>query len=60
MAKPKAVQPADSPLADAELALIDAWWQACNYLSVGMIYLQDNALLTEPLKPETKPPKDAT
>ena len=52
MAKPKAASPADSPLADSELALIDAWWRACNYLSVGMIYLQDNALLAEPLKPE--------
>ena len=52
MAKPKAASPADSPLADSELALIDAWWRACNYLSVGMIYLQDNALLAESLKPE--------
>jgi len=42
----------DRPLADEELALIDTWWRACNYLSVGMIYLQDNPLLREPLKPE--------
>ncbi|WP_035993980.1 phosphoketolase [Paraburkholderia caribensis] len=33
-----------------ELRLIDAWWRACNYLSVGMIYLIDNPLLREPLK----------
>jgi xylulose-5-phosphate/fructose-6-phosphate phosphoketolase len=33
-----------------ELRLIDAWWRACNYLSVGMIYLIDNPLLKEPLK----------
>jgi xylulose-5-phosphate/fructose-6-phosphate phosphoketolase len=39
------------PLAAEELRLIDAWWRACNYLSVGMIYLQDNPLLREPLKP---------
>jgi xylulose-5-phosphate/fructose-6-phosphate phosphoketolase len=35
-----------------ELRLIHGWWQACNYLSVGMIYLKDNPLLKEPLKPE--------
>src|SRR6187431_1104146 len=29
-----------------------AYWQACNYLAVGMIYLQDNPLLREPLQPE--------
>jgi xylulose-5-phosphate/fructose-6-phosphate phosphoketolase len=40
------------PLAPDALRLIDAWWRACNYLSVGMIYLQDNPLLREPLEPE--------
>jgi xylulose-5-phosphate/fructose-6-phosphate phosphoketolase len=30
----------------------DAYWRACNYLALGMIYLQDNPLLKEPLKPE--------
>ena len=35
-----------------ELQLLDAYWRACNYLSVGMIYLQDNPLLREPLRPE--------
>ena len=38
------------PLPDTQLALIDAYWRACNYLSVGMIYLKDNPLLREPLK----------
>jgi xylulose-5-phosphate/fructose-6-phosphate phosphoketolase len=53
MAKPKkTASTAKSPLAKAELALIDAWWTACNYLSVAMIYLQDNPLLEKPLKPE--------
>ena len=28
------------------------YWRACNYLSAGMIYLRDNPLLREPLKPE--------
>ena len=38
------------PLADTQLASMDAYWRACNYLSVGMIYLKDNPLLREPLK----------
>ena len=38
---------------DAEaLRKIDAYWRACNYLAVGMIYLRDNPLLRKPLKPE--------
>ncbi len=35
-----------------ELKRIDAYWRACNYLAAGMIYLQDNPLLREPLRPE--------
>jgi xylulose-5-phosphate/fructose-6-phosphate phosphoketolase len=31
---------------------MDAWWRASNYLSVGQIYLKDNPLLLEPLRPE--------
>src|SRR4026207_1390706 len=38
------------PLTDQQLNLMHAYWRACNYLSVGMIYLKDNPLLTEPLK----------
>jgi xylulose-5-phosphate/fructose-6-phosphate phosphoketolase len=34
------------------LANINAYWRACNYLAAGMIYLQDNPLLKQPLKPE--------
>ncbi len=53
MSKPARLhEAAEKPLADQELALIDTWWRACNYLSVGMIYLQDNPLLKEPLQPE--------
>ncbi len=33
------------PLSDDELRLIDAYWRAANYLSVGQIYLLDNPLL---------------
>ena len=39
-------------LAGPALEQIDAWWRAANYLAVGMIYLQDNPLLSEPLRPE--------
>jgi xylulose-5-phosphate/fructose-6-phosphate phosphoketolase len=37
------------PLAPDDLRLLDAWWRAANYLSVGQIYLLDNPLLREPL-----------
>src|SRR6202140_1105777 len=43
---------AGSPLSPAELERTHAYWRACNYLALGMIYLQDNPLLKEPLKPE--------
>jgi xylulose-5-phosphate/fructose-6-phosphate phosphoketolase len=36
---------------------INKYWRALNYLSVGMIYLKDNPLLTEPLKPEHIKPR---
>jgi xylulose-5-phosphate/fructose-6-phosphate phosphoketolase len=39
----------EEPLAPNELASIDAYWRAANYLSVGQIYLLDNPLLREPL-----------
>ncbi|MDQ2773033.1 MAG: phosphoketolase family protein [Bacteroidota bacterium] len=47
---PPAVHPGPTPLTAEELALIDAYWRAANYLSVGQIYLCDNPLLREPLK----------
>ncbi|KUI01041.1 phosphoketolase [Mycolicibacterium acapulense] len=40
-----------------ELDLIDAYWRAANYLSVGQIYLLDNPLLREPLAPEHVKPR---
>jgi xylulose-5-phosphate/fructose-6-phosphate phosphoketolase len=43
---------AAGPLSDHELALIDAYWRAANYLSVGQIYLLDNPLLRQRLRPE--------
>src|SRR6187549_3683173 len=44
-------------LHDSELAQIDAYWRAANYLSVGQIYLLDNPLLEEPLRPEHIKPR---
>lgn len=41
-----------APLAADELERIQAFWRACNYLAVGMIYLQANPLLRQPLAPE--------
>jgi xylulose-5-phosphate/fructose-6-phosphate phosphoketolase len=40
------------PLDPASLQNIDAYWRACCYLAVGMIYLQDNPLLRVSLQPE--------
>ncbi|HEX2704037.1 MAG TPA: phosphoketolase family protein [Solirubrobacteraceae bacterium] len=48
---------ASEPLTASELKLIDAWWRAANYLSVGQIYLLDNPLLREPLRPEHVKPR---
>ena len=38
------------PLSAVQLELIDGWWRAANYLSVGQIYLLDNPLLEQPLE----------
>jgi len=46
-----------SPLSADELRLIDAYWRAANYLSVGQIYLLDNPLLRERLKAEQIKPR---
>jgi xylulose-5-phosphate/fructose-6-phosphate phosphoketolase len=48
---------AETSLQPDELARIDAYWRAANYLSVGQIYLLDNPLLREPLKPEHVKPR---
>ncbi len=46
-----------TPLEPGELDLLDAWWRAANYLAVGQIYLLDNPLLRERLKPEHVKPR---
>src|SRR6201982_2127938 len=48
---------AQEPLPDPELASLESWWPAANCLSVGQIYLLDNPLLTEPLRPEHVKPR---
>ena len=42
----------EKPLSREELERMNAYWHACNYLAVGMIYLRENPLLREPLRPE--------
>ena len=54
-AKPAAA--ARGRLGGQELALIDAWWRAANYVSVGQIYLYDNPLLLQPLAVEHVKPR---
>src|SRR5277367_4108803 len=46
-----------SPLSSEELRKIDAYWRASLYLCLGMLYLQDNPLLREPLKIEHVKPR---
>jgi len=45
------------PLSDDERSLIDAYWRAANYLSVGQIYLLANPMLRDPLRPEHVKPR---
>jgi len=45
------------PLSAEELDQIHAYWRACNYLAVGMIYLKDNPLLKDPLRSEQIKPR---
>jgi len=48
-----ALTPATPPeLGTDALQRINAYWRACNYLAAGMLFLRDNPLLREPLKPE--------
>ena len=45
-----AADPTAAPLSADQIATIDAYWRACCYLAVGMIYLRENSLLREPLQ----------
>src|SRR6266508_3097721 len=44
-------------LTSAQVQALDAYWRAANYLAVSQIYLQDNPLLREPLRPEHIKPR---
>jgi len=44
-------------LTEGQARILDSYWRAANYLSVGQIYLMDNPLLTEPLRPEHIKPR---
>ncbi len=48
---------AKGPLPAALLETMDRYWRAANYLTVGQIFLQDNPLLREPLRPEHIKPR---
>ena len=52
-----APSPATGPLSAEQLATMDAYWRAANYLTVGQIYLQANPLLREPLRHEHIKPR---
>jgi xylulose-5-phosphate/fructose-6-phosphate phosphoketolase len=51
------VSPVDGPLTGDELRLLDAYWRAANYVSVGQIYLLDNPLMRDPLRLEHVKPR---
>jgi xylulose-5-phosphate/fructose-6-phosphate phosphoketolase len=51
------IEATEGPLAADELYLVDRYWRAANYLSVGQIYLLDNPLLREPLRPDHVKPR---
>ena len=49
--------PAEASISEEQLQCIHAYWRAANYLCVGQIYLLDNPLLHEPLRPEHVKPR---
>ncbi|MFC9895142.1 phosphoketolase [Nocardia sp. NPDC127579] len=55
--RPYRLGDAPGPLPPGELAALDAWWRAANYLAVGQIYLMSNPLLREPLVAEHIKPR---
>jgi xylulose-5-phosphate/fructose-6-phosphate phosphoketolase len=44
------VQDSEAPIESDQIRKMDAYWRACNYLCLGMLYLRENPLLREPLK----------
>jgi xylulose-5-phosphate/fructose-6-phosphate phosphoketolase len=56
-APPPRQVPTAGPLSAELLELMHRYWQAANYLTVGQIYLKDNPLLREPLRPDHIKPR---
>jgi xylulose-5-phosphate/fructose-6-phosphate phosphoketolase len=54
---PAPTMPAHGPLSPDLLDRMNRYWSAANYLTIGQIYLQDNPLLHEPLRPEHVKPR---
>jgi len=54
---PQPLGEVEGPLERKQLEQLHAWWRAANYLAVGQIYLLDNPLLREPLRPEHVKPR---
>ena len=50
-------KPTSKPLSPELLQKMQRYWQAANYLTIGQIYLRENPLLREPLKPEHIKPR---
>jgi xylulose-5-phosphate/fructose-6-phosphate phosphoketolase len=57
VAAPERTTTEHNVLSSEEVRKIHAYWRACNYLAVGMIYLKDNPLLKEPLTEEHVKPR---
>ncbi|NSZ87458.1 phosphoketolase family protein (plasmid) [Agrobacterium tumefaciens] len=55
--QPENVSMTTCEITSQELALVDRYWRAANYLSIGQIYLLDNPLLREPLRAEHIKPR---
>jgi xylulose-5-phosphate/fructose-6-phosphate phosphoketolase len=53
----KSATPPSGPLSAELVSKMQLYWQAANYLTVGQIYLQENALLKEKLRPEHIKPR---
>jgi xylulose-5-phosphate/fructose-6-phosphate phosphoketolase len=51
------MEPVSESLSKQELELLNRYWRAANYLSVGQIYLLDNPLVRAPLQPEHVKPR---
>ncbi|MDE3078308.1 MAG: hypothetical protein KGJ86_23030, partial [Chloroflexota bacterium] len=54
---PSAPTEARGPLDSEQLDKMQRYWQAANFLTVGQMYLRDNPLLREPLRPEHIKPR---